>query len=33
VRLVGRYGQWRKGVLVHDAYLETTAYLEKSRVS
>jgi hypothetical protein len=33
VRLIGRYGQWRKGVLVHDAYVETTNFLESARSS
>lgn len=32
VKLVGRYGQWRKGVLAHEAYVDTVNYLEGTRI-
>lgn len=30
VDLVGRYGRWRKGVLVDDAYTETVEYIKRA---
>jgi hypothetical protein len=31
VRLIGRYGQWRKGALVHEAYVDVVNHLEHIR--